>query len=54
MSLLTATLDATSDGLLVVDNKRSVESFNKKFVDLWKIPTVLIETNDDNKFWILC
>lgn len=38
ISLLRGTLDATADGIVVVDNNRVVRAFNKRFLELWKIP----------------
>ncbi len=43
LSLLTATLDATADGILVVDRKGCITSFNRRFTDLWRIPDTLLE-----------
>jgi len=48
-SLLTATLESTADGILVIDKKGKVSSFNKKFIELWQIPESIISTRDDNK-----
>lgn len=49
LSLLEATLDATADGILVVDGKGKIKNFNRKFVDLWGIPESVLETKDDDK-----
>lgn len=38
LSLLTATLESTADGILVVNNKGKITHFNKKFIELWRIP----------------
>lgn len=38
ISLLTATLEATADGLVVVDKNRHIINFNRKFVEQWNIP----------------
>jgi PAS domain S-box-containing protein len=48
LSLYRATLDATADGLLVVDRRGRIISYNRKFVEMWRIPEGLIETMDDN------
>lgn len=38
LSLLRAALDATADGLLVVDRQMQLVSYNQRFVDLWQLP----------------
>jgi PAS domain S-box-containing protein len=38
MSLLTATLESTADGILAVVTKRHIRTFNQKFLDMWRIP----------------
>ncbi len=47
LSLLSATLESTADGLLVVDKNRSITGFNKKFIDIWNLPKNLVEEKDD-------
>jgi len=47
VSLLDATLEATEDGILVVDQQGKISKTNKKFVELWKIPDSVIEAKDD-------
>ncbi|MEI7731178.1 MAG: PAS domain-containing protein, partial [Verrucomicrobiota bacterium] len=46
-SLLTATLESTADGILVVDSQGKVTSFNQKFLRLWKIPPDLMAAHND-------
>ena len=41
LSLLSATLDATGDGILVKDLHGRVASVNRKFLELWHLPTDL-------------
>jgi diguanylate cyclase (GGDEF)-like protein len=49
LSLLEATLDATDDGILVVDNAGQIKSFNRRFVELWRLPeSILASHNDDD------
>lgn len=38
LSLLTATLESTTDGILVVDSKGNIENYNNKFLKIWDIP----------------
>lgn len=49
LSLHTATLEATADGILVVDLKGHVVSNNRKFLQMWCIPESLAEDRDDEK-----
>ncbi len=49
LSLLKATLESTTDGILVVDNEGKITSFNKKFVEMWHIPESIIDSRDDNQ-----
>jgi diguanylate cyclase (GGDEF)-like protein/PAS domain S-box-containing protein len=46
-SLLNATLEATADGILVVDRDRSISSFNAQFASMWRIPSTVIDQRDD-------
>ena len=46
-SLLEATLDATADGILVVDRQGKIERFNHKFAELWRIPEEVLSTGND-------
>jgi two-component system cell cycle sensor histidine kinase/response regulator CckA len=38
LSLLNATLESTADGILVVSSDGKINSFNRKFLDMWHIP----------------
>ncbi len=49
LSLLSATLEATADGILVVDLHRRVVLYNNRFAEMWKIPQELLDGNDDWK-----
>ena len=47
LSLLAATLDATADGLLVVSTEGKITSYNQRFVELWNIPSDVLDRLDD-------
>ena len=46
LSMLSATLESTSNAILVTDEKGKVLSYNKNFVDMWKIPPEVMESLD--------
>ena len=48
-SLARATLESTADGILVVDGKGKIVSFNQKFAELWKIPGEILVAGDDER-----
>jgi PAS domain S-box-containing protein len=48
LSLVQATLDATADGILVVDHQGTVVAFNRRFVQLWRIPEELVAKKSDD------
>ena len=47
MSRLTATLDSTADGILVVDNDGKITDFNRRFVEIWGIPDDALRKGDE-------
>ena len=46
LSLLTATLDATADGILVVDTDGHITSSNQRFIEMWHLPDAIIAAHD--------
>ncbi len=46
-SLVSATMETTSDGLFVVDRAGKIISYNQKFLDMWFIPETVIEERDE-------
>ncbi|RPH49285.1 MAG: PAS domain S-box protein [Desulfobacteraceae bacterium] len=48
-SLLSASLESTADGILIVDRQGKIARWNKKFADMWKIPEEVLFNRDDEK-----
>jgi diguanylate cyclase (GGDEF)-like protein len=48
-SLLLATLEATADGILVVDLNGKIVRFNERFTRLWRIPEDVLAARDDDR-----
>ena len=42
-----AILDSTADGILVVDGHGKIVGYNRKFVELWRIPEAVMAKGDD-------
>jgi len=47
VTLLESTLDSTADGILVIGDGGRILTYNKRFVDMWRIPAELLEASDD-------
>jgi diguanylate cyclase (GGDEF)-like protein/PAS domain S-box-containing protein len=47
LSMLQATLESTADGILVVDAGGRMVSFNRKFVEMWRIAEEVATSRDD-------
>ena len=48
LSLLTATLDSTADGILVVDNAGTITGFNRRFAQIWRIAESFVAVGDES------
>ncbi len=46
-SILKATLESTTDGVLVVDPDGSVSHYNTRFREIWSLPQHLLDSRDD-------
>ena len=49
VSLLEATIESTTDGILVVNSSGNMVLYNQKFVELWGIPDSILKTRDDGQ-----
>jgi two-component system, cell cycle sensor histidine kinase and response regulator CckA len=49
LSVLSATLESTADGILVVTANDTIVRMNQKFIDLWGIPKHIQESLDQDK-----
>ena len=49
LSLLSATLESTADGILVVDSSGKIVRFNRKFSAMWRIPQDILDAGDDQR-----
>ena len=47
LSLMTATLESTADGILVVNREGKVETFNHLFARMWRLPDEVLAAKDD-------
>ena len=47
--ILRATLEATADGILVLDNNSQILHVNERFAELWRIPKELLAAGDAKK-----
>ena len=48
LSMHRATIESTADGILVVDANGRWESFNSNFISMWRIPTEIVRSRDDD------
>ena len=49
VSTLTATLESTTDGILVIERSGRIAGFNKKFVEMWGLPMSVLSAGDDTR-----
>jgi PAS domain S-box-containing protein len=47
LSLLNASLESTADGIFVVDQQGMITGYNQNFMNMWDIPTDLLESGDN-------
>ena len=44
--MMRATLEATTDGILVTDGHGKVTDFNEQFVRMWQLPREVLDTRE--------
>ena len=49
ISLLNATLESTADGIMMVDTSGKISIFNRKFLEMWRIPEEIVASRDDDR-----
>jgi two-component system cell cycle sensor histidine kinase/response regulator CckA len=47
ISLLRATVESTTDGILVIDLSKKISHFNQRFVQMWRIPEEIMASGED-------
>jgi len=43
LAMMRATLESTSNGILVTDANRAVTGFNQNYIDMWRVPREIVE-----------
>jgi PAS domain S-box-containing protein len=46
LAMMRATLESTTDGILVTDGSGMVTGFNEKFVEMWRVPRAVMDSKD--------
>ena len=49
ISLLRATVESTTDGILVIDLAGRIAHFNRRFKEMWRIPDEVLASGEDEK-----
>ncbi len=49
LAMMRATLESTTDGILVTDATGAVTDFNQNYITMWRVPTEIIETKDHRR-----
>jgi signal transduction histidine kinase/CheY-like chemotaxis protein/ABC-type uncharacterized transport system substrate-binding protein len=49
VSLLRATIESTDDGILVVDSTGKIVDWNRRFLEMWRIPEGFMSNREDEK-----
>jgi PAS domain S-box-containing protein len=54
LAMMRATLESTTDGILVTDDSGQVITFNHRYVDLWGLPPAAMDSRDHRQLLDLC
>ena len=54
LAMMQATLESTTDGILVTDDSGQVTTFNQRYVDMWGLPPETMDTRDHRQLIELC
>ena len=49
LAMTQATIEATTDGILVTDSEGRVTNHNQRFCDIWLVPSALMDTGDHRR-----
>ena len=49
LAMMRATLESTTDGILVTDGAGRVTGYNQQFVDLWRMPREILESGEHRR-----
>lgn len=49
LSLVKATLESSNNGILVINNDKKIVDYNKKFVNMWRVPAEILEERNESK-----
>ncbi len=49
LSLLSASLESTADGILIVGRNAKITRWNQKFAEMWEIPAEVLSSQEDEK-----
>lgn len=47
LSMMRATLESTTDGILVTDGCGKITGFNKKYVEMWRMPHEIVDAREE-------
>jgi PAS domain S-box-containing protein len=53
ISMLSATLESTTDGILVTDEHGKIITWNQKFIEIWRVPKEVIEAREHRQLYEL-